>query len=336
MATGCFEMSRADRPQGYRIADESLLDDASRALIDQIELSDAPHYTAMTPAELRAGHADFFAALDLKEKGLASVEKINIARSDGSLMSAWIYRPIGTEAVNPLPVMLYCHGGGMMVGSLETYDAMTKRMCAKSGVAIVSIDYRLTPEHRYPSAHEDCFHAIRWLVERAGSLGLDGTRLAIGGDSGGGLLSASAARLSAKGDLPPILFQLLIYPFLGRRHDYASYVEFQDGYFGSSRQLDWFIANYLNFPDELNSPTFSAILDDNFVGLPPTFIATAGYDMLRDEAEDYGRLLQAAGGMVEIRRYASTFHPFFNAAGVIPAGCEAIDACAQALARAVS
>lgn len=320
------------RPKGYRIADESLLDAESLALVDALELADTPHYTALSPSDLRYGHEAFFEPLALKEADLASIAKLNVRRDDGSQMRIWLYRPKGSVA-SELPVLVYCHGGGMMVGSLEGYDTICQRLCANSGVAIASIDYRLTPEHRYPDAHEDCYLAVRWLFANAEGLNLDAKRMSVGGDSGGGLLAASAARQSSLGKLPKLCFQLLIYPFMGRRQDYASYTEFQDGYFGNVSQLDWFLANYLNYPDELNDVNLSPILADSFTGLPETFVLTAGYDMLRDEGEHYVELLKDAGVPAKLTRYASTFHPFLNAAEAISVGKQAIDECAGELAQ---
>jgi acetyl esterase len=325
-------MAKSMRPKGYRIADESLLDAESLALIDVLELAEAPHYTGMSVEDLRAGHEAFFEPLSLKENDLASVTQLEIDREDGTQMRVWLYRPKESEGAK-LPILIYCHGGGMMVGSLEGYDTICHRLCAKSGVAIASVDYRLTPEHRYPAAHDDCYLAVRWIFDNAANLNLDPVRMSVGGDSGGGLLAAAAARRSARGNLPDLSFQLLIYPFMGRRRDYASYTEFQDGYFGSTRQLDWFLANYLNYPDELNDPNFSPILADTFAGLPDTFVLTAGYDMLRDEGEHYAELLEEAGVPVKVTRYASTFHPFLSAAEAIDVGKQAIDECANALAR---
>jgi acetyl esterase len=197
------------------------------------------------------------------------------------------------------------------------------------------VDYRLAPEHKFPAAHEDALTALQWAAEHASALGVDRERLAVGGDSGGGLLAAAMSRLSQEGRAPALAFQMLIYPFLGRRRDYPSYRRYSSGFFGSSRQLAWFIASYLCYPDDLENPQLCPLLARRFDGLPPTFVLTAGFDMLRNEAEHYVALLQQAGVAVMLSCYESTFHPFLNAAGYLDVGRAAIDECGDKLRLAL-
>lgn len=315
-----------------RSANESLLDPQSKAVLDMIADANPPHFSSLTPDQLRQAHEGFFLPLSLQERDLVGVEERFIPGPDQEVR-IWIYRP-RTNKDGPLPVMLFYHGGGMMVGSLELYDTICQRLCDRSGIILVAVDYRLAPEHKYPCAHEDAYAALTWVADNASLLGGDPNRLAVGGDSGGGLLAAAMTLLVRDRNGPRITFQTLIYPALGKRREYGSYTEFAKGYFGEPEQLAWFYAQYLASPGQMNDPLVSPILNDDFTDLPPAFILTAGYDILRDEGEHYAELLKDAGVPVELHRYESTFHPFLNAAGVIDAGKQAIDECADKLRSA--
>jgi len=325
-------MSHARTPT-QRSADEGLLDEQSKAILDVIGAADIPHYTSLTPTELRKGHEDFFFPLSLKERDLVHVNEHTIDGPGGDLR-LWVYRPKNTEKTK-LPVCLFYHGGGLMVGSLELYDTICQRLCAQSNTILVSVDYRLAPEHKYPAAHDDCYAALLWTVENAHLFGGDTGKIAVSGDSGGGLLAAAMTRRTIEKKGPEISFQLLIYPALGKRKEYGSYKEFASGYFGEPEQLNWFYSQYLTSSDQVNDVEVSPILADDFSGLPPAFILTAGYDILRDEAEHYAELLESAEVPTELTRYESTFHPFLNAAGAIDVGKQAIDECAEKLKAAL-
>ncbi len=323
----------SETDQKRRSADESLLDAQSKAILDAAMVTDAPTFTECTPAELRAMHEAVFRPLGLKEAEGVCIEKRVIPGPESDLR-IWVYRPIGSDD-DPLPVLTYFHGGGMMVGSLELYDTLCQHLCAQAGVIVASVDYRLTPEHKYPSANDDCYAAFQWLRKNAAALGGDPHRIAVGGDSAGGMLAAATClKCRDEGATPPV-FQLLIYPAVGKRQDYGSYTEFAKGYLGEPEQLAWFYAQYISSPDQLNDPQVSPILAQDFSSLPPAFILTAGYDILRDEAEHYAQLLSAAGVATELRRYESTFHPFLNAAGVLDVGQQAVNECARKLRDAL-
>lgn len=318
------------RNHRHRKPDHSLLDDQSRRLLEGMGAAEAPSYTQLSARQIRQGHESYFFPLSLPERDLADRTVQHIPDRAGDKLRLWIYEPRASR-VAPLPCMVFYHGGGMMVGSLELYDSICQHLCQQSGAVIVSADYRLAPEHKFPAAHEDALTALRWTADHASALGIDPERLAVGGDSGGGLLAAAMSQRSRDGSAPALAFQMLIYPFLGRRRDYPSYREFADGFFGSTRQLAWFIASYLSYPDDLDDPQLCPLLAHRFDGLPPTFVLTAGFDVLRDEAEHYAALLQQAGVPVTLSRYESTFHPFLNAAGYLDVGRAAIDECATRL-----
>jgi len=317
----------------FRRADESLLDAQSKTILDAIAATDAPHFTTLTPVELRKAHEDFFLPLSLQDQDLVDVEERFIP-GPGRDVRIRIYRPQNKDD-RTLPIMMYFHGGGMMVGSLELYNTICQRLCDRSGVIIIAVGYRLAPEHKFPCAIDDCYAALLWTKQYALSLGGDPEKLAVGGDSAGGMLAAVMTLLTRERSGPSLRFQLLIYPAVGKRRDYGSYAEFAKGYFGEMEQLTWFYAQYLTSPEQLNNPYVSPILNDDFSDLPPAFVITAGYDILRDEAEHYAQLLQEARVPTELHRYESTFHPFLNAAGAVDVGKQAIDECAQKLRAAL-
>ena len=334
-ATECFEMSSPQTKN--RSADETLLDAQSKAILDAVEAADAPHFLDLSPEELRRGHEAFFMPLSLKDNTLTTVEERTIPGPDSDIRLR-IYSPKtphGNTRSEPLPVTLFFHGGGMMVGSLELYDTICQRLCDRSGIIIISVDYRLAPEHKYPCAINDSYAALVWTQKNAHTFGGGPEKLAVAGDSAGGMLAAVMTQMCRDHGGPKLAFQLLIYPAVGKRREYGSYREFAKGYFGEPGQLAWFYAQFLTSPEQMDDPRVSPILADDFSSLPPAFILSAGYDILRDEAEHYAELLAQAGVPTELHRYESSFHPFLNAAGVIDVGKQAIDECAQKLAAAL-
>jgi acetyl esterase len=225
-----------------------------------------------------------------------------------------IYKP---SLDRPLPVLVYFHGGGWVLGSLDTYDRECRALANGSGCTVISVDYRLAPEHTFPAAVEDSYAALRYIAEHGDKLGVDAGRLAVGGDSAGGTLAAVMTLMARDRGGPRIGFQLLIYPLTDFDIAQPSASEFADGYFLTRALMDYFTNYYIpNAADRLSisaSPARAADLS----GLPSAMIVTAEYDMLRDQGEDYARRLQAAGVPVTLQRYEGVFHPFFSLGGVI-------------------
>jgi acetyl esterase len=238
-----------------------------------------------------------------------------------------IYTPLGT---GPFPLMVFFHGSGFVVCSLDTHDAMCRNLCAGAGCVVVSVDYRLAPEHKFPAGPDDCLAATRWAVAHAASLGADAGRVVVAGDSAGGNLAAvTALRIRDEGG-PRLCGQLLIYPVT----DYhtpgtASMAENAEGY-GLTRQgMAWFWDHYLRQPSEAANPLACPLRAADLSGLPPALVITAEYDPLRDEGEIYGQKLRAAGVPVEITRYDGVNHGFFFFVGVVDKSGVAMDqACA--------
>jgi acetyl esterase len=239
-------------------------------------------------------------------------------------LRARVYRP---EGAGPFPVVAFYHGGGWVIGDLDTHDNMARSICRDARTVVVSTDYRLAPEHPFPAAPDDAVAAARWIAAHLGKLGGDG-RLAVAGDSAGGNLAAIVAQQLTR-DGMTLAGQLLIYPAVDAGGGYPSRAENGKGYFLERETIDWFLRHYAGPSPNASDPRLSP-LHGGLSGLPPAIIVTAEFDPLRDEGEAYGAALTAAGGRADVRRYAGMIHGFFDMGGVCPAAAAAIEeACAR-------
>ncbi|MEU2120469.1 alpha/beta hydrolase [Nocardia niwae] len=225
-----------------------------------------------------------------------------------------IYRP--ASATQAAPIVLFCHGGGFVICSLDSHDRFCRAMAVGADAIVVSVDYRQAPEHRFPAAAEDAYAALCWVAAHAAALGGDPSRLVVAGDSAGGNLAAVTALLARDRGGPGIAGQLLLYPMLDPACATASYRENADGYFTTAAHLRWFWRQYLGRGD--GTDPYVNPLNAELSGLPPAHIVTAEFDPLRDEGEDYGRRLRQAGVAAEIHRYDGMFHGFMSMADHLP------------------
>jgi acetyl esterase len=214
------------------------------------------------------------------------------------------------EAGGPHPLLLFLHGGGFVFCDLDTHDQVCRLLCREARVQVLSVDYRLAPEHPFPAAVSDAWAALCWAAGNAGRLGADPARLAVGGDSAGGNLSAVVAQRARREGGPELALQVLIYPAVDRTTDYRSLELFADGFFLTRAEIDWFNANYFS-PEDRDDLRLSPLLGD-LAGLAPALVVTAGFDPLRDEGEAYAAALAAAGTEVTLRRHAGMIHGFVN------------------------
>ena len=222
---------------------------------------------------------------------------------------ARVYRPAGT---GPFPVVMMFHGGGWVIGDLDTADCQSREICRGAGALVISVDYRLAPEHRFPAATEDCYSATRWAVDHAGDYDGDPGSLAVAGDSAGGNLAAVVAQMARDRRGPTIAFQLLIYPVTdGVNFDTPSYRDNADGYLLTAEAMHWFWDHYAPSPDDRRNPYASPLLASDLSGLPPALVMTAQYDPLRDEGEAYANALAKAGVDAKSIRYDGFIHGFF-------------------------
>lgn len=244
-----------------------------------------------------------------------------------------VYWPSGT--LNP-PVTMYFHGGGFAVGDLDTHDGTARNHAVGAGTVVVSVDYRLAPEHPYPAAVDDVWAATRWVAANAGSFGADGSRLAVAGDSAGGTLSAVVAQLARDNDGPPIAFQLLWYPSTMWDNSLPSFAENAEAPVLDRGAIDAFSRWYAGEADLSNPPAGLAPgRAADLSGLPPAYIAVAGHDPLRDDGARYAELLAAAGVTVELHLADTLVHGYLGYAGVVPAATEAAERGLAALRAAL-
>ena len=242
-----------------------------------------------------------------------------------------LYRPKG----GVLPVLVYYHGGGWVLGDLDSYDALCRELAAKTGCLVLSVDYRLAPEHRYPAAPDDALAAFLWAAEHAASLGGDPTRIAIGGDSAGGNLTAVTAQRATDLGGPVPCLQLLIYPAVDLRCETESHRAFGPRRIILNRQfIDWYRGHYWRDERDILEAGMSPALRHDLRGLPPAFVLTAGFDPLHDEGRDYARCLDAAGVPTTYRCYQTMFHGFIGLGAVLPQASAAVQECADALQAA--
>ena len=258
-----------------------------------------------TPQELREMTA---AVMPRDESGLAEVTDLKVDGAVGPL-AARLYRPEGAAGG---PVIVFFHGGGWVMGSLDSHDNTAGRMAAESGCTVVSIDYRLAPETKFPGPLEDCYAATAWVAANAGDLDVDAGRVAVAGDSAGGNLAAAVALLARERGGPTLAFQLLIYPAADITLDYPSFAENGDlGYILSTKDMAWFIEHYTGGAEGVDWRA-APIQADDLSGLPPAVVVTAELDPLRDEGEAYAEKLRAAGVPTESIRGEGMCHGFYG------------------------
>lgn len=251
----------------------------------------------------------------------------------GAQIPVRVYTPRGAGPA-PVPVLVYFHGGGWVAGDVNAYDATCRALTNAAGCAVVSVDYRLAPEHKFPAAPDDCYAAVQWVAANAAEFGGDATRLAVGGDSAGGNLTAVVAHMARDGGGPSLAFQLLIYPVTDFNFGTPSYLQNADGYLLTRDTMMWFWNHYLRHEGDGNSPLASPLRSDNLRGLPPALVITAEFDPLRDEGEAYAKRLAGAGVPTAAKRYDGMIHGFFSLSGVFDQGKQAIADAAASLQSA--
>lgn len=244
-----------------------------------------------------------------------------------------LYRP--RTVGGPLPVLVYFHGGGWAIGSLDTHDVPCRILALEADCAVLSVDYRLAPEHRYPAAREDAVAAYQWTRAHGAGLGLDPRRVAVGGDSAGGNLAALVCLEARRERLPLPDFQLLIYPGVDLSRSHASHRTFSEGYILDDATMEWFLDQYVPTRGPVRDPRCSPLFEPHLGGLPPALVVTAGFDPLRDEGEAYARKLEQAGTPARLVCEEALIHGFVNMLGVIRAADRAVRQLAHPLRQAL-
>lgn len=309
------------------------LDPTARAVIDMMEQSGAS-FEGVSSLNAEEVRSRFGAAAEMPVQDVARTEDRMIPGADGTEQPIRIYWPAITDEL--LAVVVFFHGGGWVIGGIDSHDGQVREMVNRTGAAYVSVDYRLAPEARFPAAAEDCYAATQWVAENAASIGVDANRLGVGGDSAGGNLAAVVSQMARDRGGPAIAHQLLVYPCCDMdTNAWPSQTDNGTGYFLTKESMDWFYDQYTDAADRDN-PYASPIKAADLSGLPPACVITAEYDPLRDEGEAYGRRLQEAGVDCEIHRYDGMFHGFFGMALVIAGAVEAQEAAAASVRAGLS
>jgi acetyl esterase len=304
-----------------------------KALLDQIAAQGGKPMDEMTPVEARANRAESAAVFQALAGPVPAVARVENRTIPGPVqpIPIRIYWPVTGRR---LPVLVYFHGGGWVIGNLDQVDPQCRALANGAQCVVVNVDYRLAPEHKYPAAVEDAYAAVQYVSQHAAEFDADAGRIAVGGDSAGGTLATVACLMARDSGGPPIVFQLLVYPVTDYDDNRPSMAEFADGYLLTRSLMKYFWGHYVASPEEGRGPHASPINATSLKGLPPALVLTAECDPIRDQGEAYARRLQEAGVPVTAKRYAGAIHVFFNLGGAIDSGKEAVSDAAAALHKA--
>ncbi len=298
------------------------LDSQVAALLDLIERAKRPPLNALEPADAKIAYEKSAPILDISPPPVHSVENLHVCARDGHAIAVRLYAPRETSWADPLPLLVYFHGGGFTVGSVNTHDALCRKFCRDAECLVLSVDYRLGPDWRFPTAANDAFDVLHWVFEEAPNLGADPKRIALGGDSAGGTLATACAVEARDKGLSPVL-QMLIYPGTCARQDTPSHRALAQGYLLTAEMIQWFFSQYLDQPASRDDWRF-APLDGggqgaDVRGVCPAWIAVAGHDPLHDEGVAYAAKLREAGVAATLADYPGMIHDFFKLGRFVPA-----------------
>jgi acetyl esterase len=305
------------------------LDPTVRFLLEAIAAEGNPPLESFSPVEARKVAEEGMKLVGGKMEPLRSIENLRIPGPAGEIPIR-IYTP---ESPAPRPALLYFHGGGWVVCSLETHDVVCSALAHRAGAVVIAVDYRLAPEHKFPAAVIDCYAATCWVAANAEKLGVDPKRISVGGDSAGGNLAAVMSLKSRDENGPAIALQVMVYPVTDlSSFATSSYAEFGEDHYLTKKEMEWFRDHYLRNMDDARDPHASPLLAKDLSRLPPAVIITAECDPLCSEGEAYAKRLSGAGVPVTYTCYPGMIHPFFSLSGVIPQAFDALQQVANAVA----
>jgi acetyl esterase len=314
-----------------------MLHPQARSLLDFIESRDVPPTHLVAPQVARDAYRDRRFYLQPEAPAVAEVRDIAADCGLARAVPLRSYRPAGSAADAILPVLVYFHGGGWTIGDLDTHDVLCRELANGAGCAVVAVDYRMGPEARFPAAVDDCIAATRWVQAHAGELKVDAGRLAVGGDSAGGNLAAVVCILARDaGGVPPIAFQLLVYPATDMRAGTPSHQTNGDGYLLTRETIKYFHDHYIDDVRHDLDWRASPLLAPDLSNLPPAFVLTAGYDPLRDEGLAYSQRLTEAGNRVAHVCFERQIHGFITMGRVLDEANAAVAICAGEVRRALA
>jgi acetyl esterase len=310
------------------------LDPQAQFVLDLIVKSGRPAYDTLSPKEARQLFRETRPASTPTPPEIGSVRNLP-AEGPAGVIPLRLYRPRGVADMTVLPVFVYFHGGGWVIGDLDTHDVLCRQLTAEAGVSVVSADYRLAPEHKFPAAVDDAWAATRWIVGHASDLRIDPTRVAVGGDSAGGNLAAVVALMARDAGAPAVGLQVLQYPVTDLSAETRSYEQFADGYLLTRTGMRWFKAHYLDKAEDARDWRASPLRAPSLAGVAPALIVTAGFDPLRDEGAAYAERLRDADVAVDYICYGGMIHGFTPMGKLIETGNRAVTLIAGSLRQAL-
>jgi acetyl esterase len=310
------------------------IDPQVQAVIEMVIRSGRPAYHQLSPKDARQLFRETRPASTPTPPEIGVVRDV-VAESTAGAIPLRVYRPRGVAAGVPVPALIFFHGGGWVIGDLDTHDVLCRQLTAAAGIVVVAVDYRLAPESKFPAAADDAWAATRWIVAHADTLGIDARRIAVGGDSAGGNLAAVVCLQARDAGAPAIALQTLLYPVTDIGIEWPSYQQFGEGYLLTGQSMRWFIAHYLTSEREAADWRASPLRAPSLRGLPPALIVTAGFDPLRDEGEAYARALRDAGVRVDYVCYGGMIHGFVPMGKLIATGNRAVSHVAASLREAL-
>jgi acetyl esterase len=294
-----------------------VLDADAAAVYKAFQEAGRPPYETLTPTEARGLYLAARPATNPEPPELARVESLSIPAPHGAI-AARVYTPMTLRTVNGrAPCLVFFHGGGFVIGDLDSHDVVCRKLAHEGELIVISVDYRLAPEHRFPAAVDDTITATNWIAANAEKLGIDAGRLCVGGDSAGGNLAAVVALAARDGNGPEIVGQVLIYPGTDCARQHPSHREPETSILLTHAAIDWFMNHYLGDAD-VNDWRASPARAATLAGLPPAYVLTAGGDPLRDEGDEYAARLKDAGVSVTFRHFPGQFHGFFTMGKLLP------------------
>lgn len=301
-----------------------------KALLAEAQAAGAPPLHTLTPDQAREVKNPVFIGFGGPPVEISKVEDVHIPGPSEEIVVR-IYTPAGT---GPFPALVYFHGGGWVICNLDTHDSLCRHLSNRASCVVVSVDYRLAPEHKFPAAAEDAYTATQWTAENSGSIRVDPERIAVGGDSAGGNLAAVIPLMAKARGGPGLVFQLLVYPITDLSSmDNATYREHGD-YILTKDSMVFYRSHYLAEEEDALHPYASPLLAEDLSGLPPALMITAELDVLTGEGEAYADRLREAGVPVQYICYKGMIHAFFSMAGIVDRTMDAIDEAAAALRAA--
>jgi acetyl esterase/lipase len=302
-----------------------------KALLAKIQEAGAPPLNTLTPTQAREIKNPAFIEFGGPPVEISNVEDLCIPGPSGEIPIR-IYRPEGN---GPFPVLVYFHGGGWVICNLDTHDSLCRHLSNRASCVVVSVDYRLAPEHKFPAAVEDAYAATLWTAENSGSIQVDPDRIAVGGDSAGGNLATVISLMAKDRGVPGLVFQLLVYPVTDLSSmDNSTYREHGRDYILTKDSMVYYGSHYVAREEDALNPYASPLLAEDLSGLPPALVITAELDVLRGEGEEYANRLREAGVPVRYSCYKGMIHAFFSMTGIVDRTMDAVDEAAAALRSA--